>query len=287
MKKIQVGFLMSYDYDKLKDSLPQVYDEADEIFIALDHKRRTWSGNYFSVDDSFFVWLKEFDVKNKITLYEDDFYDATISPIENDNRERRMLSEKMQVGNWLIQIDSDEYFMNFKKFIQDLRKYDKFLDNPEKNKIQISVYSLNMYKYSDGGVLFVTEPTKALIATNYPNYKVARKTKERIIYTDNIMLHECVAREEKDIVMKFDNWGHKDEVRKDDFLEKWRKVNKSNYKNYENFFYIEPEKWKKLEFVKGNNPKEIEKNLDYSIVIPSGFYIWKKNFGQWFKFLFK
>ncbi len=50
---------------------------------------------------------------------------------------------------------------------------------------------------------------------------------------------------------------------------------------------MEPEKWKKLAFVKGSSFNEIEKNLDFDEVLPSGFYIWKKNFGQWFKHLTK
>ncbi len=287
MKKINVGFLMSYDYEKLKYAIPQVYAEADNIFIAKDKENRTWSGQKFEIKSDFFDWLKSFDTENKIQIYEDDFYVKEISAIENDNRERKMLSEKMGIGNWLIQIDSDEYFLNFKDFVTELKKYNHFLDNPEKNKIQISVYSLNMYKYTDNGVLFVTEPTKALIATNFPNYKTARKTGARIIYTKHILFHESVSRTEEEIRFKFANWGHNDQVNTEEFLEKWNKVNRHNYKEYRNFFYIEPEKWKELEFVEGKTVQEMEKNLDYNQVMPSNFYIWKKNFGQWFKFLFK
>ena len=85
MKKIQVGFLLSYDYEKLKNSIPPVYKSADAIFIAIDKDYRTWSGQKFEVDNTFFDWLKNFDVDNKITLYRDDFYVADLSAIENDN----------------------------------------------------------------------------------------------------------------------------------------------------------------------------------------------------------
>ena len=54
MKKIHVGFLLSYDYEKLKSSIPPVYNSADSIFIAIDKDYRTWSGQKFKVDDSFF-----------------------------------------------------------------------------------------------------------------------------------------------------------------------------------------------------------------------------------------
>jgi len=70
MKKIQVGFLMSYDYELLKKSIPPVYELADTIFLALDHQKRTWSGNHFEVDPSFYEWLEKFDVKKKIVIYE-------------------------------------------------------------------------------------------------------------------------------------------------------------------------------------------------------------------------
>jgi hypothetical protein len=288
MKKIHVGFLLSYDYDKLKKSIPPVYKEADAIFIAMDHKNRTWSGETFEVDPAFFEWLEIFDVDNKIQLYKDDFYDASLIAIENDNRERHMLSLKMGIGNWLVQIDSDEYFVDFANYVKDLRRFDNYLDNPEKKNIQIAAYLINLYKYTDNGVLFIKEPTRGVIATNYPNYKVARNTRKRIVYTQNILLHESIARDEAELVLKLDNWGHNIEVQdKEAFLEKWRTTNKSNYKERENFFYIEPEKWKHLEFCEGNTIEEIRKNINLEGIMPSKFYIAKKNFGQYFKHLFK
>lgn len=288
MKKIHVGFLLSYDYEKLKKSIPPVYEHADAIFVAMDHKNRTWSGEVFDVDPSFFDWLREFDKENKIEIYKDDFYDSSLIAIENDNRERHMLSLKMGIGNWLVQVDSDEYFVDFGKYVKDLRRFDSYLDNPEKKNIQIAAYLINLYKYTDQGVLYVKEPTRGIMATNYPNYKVARNTRKRIVYTQNILLHESIARDEEELVLKLDNWGHNIEVHdKQAFLDKWRTTNKSNYKERENFFYIEPEKWKTLEFCEGETIDEIRKNINLDVVMPSKFYIAKKNFGQFFKHLFK
>ena len=287
MKKIHVGFLFSYDYEKLKISIPLVYNDADAIFLAVDEKFRTWSGEIFEVDDQFFEWIKTFDTQNKITIYRDNFYVPELSAIENDNRERHMLSLKMGIGNWLIQVDSDEYFLDFKKFVKDLRKYDNFLDNPEKNRIQIAAFLINMFKYTDDGLLYVDKVTRGLMATNYPDYKVARNTRQRIIYTPNILWHETLSRTSEEIEYKFKNWGHNDEVNVDAFMQKWKLVNKSNYKEMRGFFYIEPEKWNRLEFVSGNTINEIIKNFNGEKLVPSSFYIWKKSFGQWFKHLFK
>lgn len=287
MKKIHVGFLLSYDYLKLKNSIPPVYKKADKIYIAIDIESSTWAGQKFEVDPDFFLWLKEFDVDNKIELYYDNFYIPELTAIENDNRERHMLSLKMGIGNWLVQIDSDEYFINFEKFVNDLRKYDHYLDNPEKTKIQIAGFLLHLYKYTKNGILYVNKPHKFMLATNYPNYKCARQTKERIIYTNNVLLHETLSRTEEELRFKIQNWGHNVDVN-DEFLEKWIKVDENNYKNFSNFYYIEPERWKKLGYLNSqdfNGLKDIVKN-DNNFNI-SKTYLFFKNFGQWFKFLFK
>lgn len=287
MKKIHVGFLLSYDYELLKNSIPRVYGSADAIFIAVDKDLRTWSGQNFTVSDEFFEWLKNFDTKNKVTIYRDDFYDSNLSAIENDNRERHMLSLKMGIGNWLIQVDSDEYFLDFKKFVADLRKHDKFLDNPEKNRIQIACYLINMYKYTDNGVLYVNKVTRGLMATNYPDYKIARHTRQRVIYTPNVLWHESLSRDEKAIEFKLRNWGHNVDVNVEEFMNKWKSVNKQNYQSMSNFFYMNPKKWKNLEFVEGNTIDEISQNFDGKKMIPSSVYMFRKNFNQWFKFLFR
>lgn len=287
MKKIHVGFLLSYDYELLKFSIPPVYKAADRIFLAHDKDFRTWNGKSFKVDPDFFLWLKEFDVDNKIEIYTDDFYLPELSTIENDTRERTMLSEKMGIGNWLIQVDSDEYFIDFEKFVSDLRKFDHYLDNPEKNKIQIAAFWLIIYKYTNDGILYVDKPLKAVFATNYPNYKYARRTNERVIYTNNLILHESVSRSESDLRFKLENWGHNKDVNKD-FLNKWIAVNETNYMNYENFYYIEPERWKKLEYFPTKNISEIKNYAKNKKSLSLGkSKLFFRNFGQWFKFLFK
>jgi hypothetical protein len=287
MKKIQIGFLMSYDYEKLKKSIPPVYKESDEIFIAIDNEYRTWSGQKFEVEESFFDWIKEIDVDNKISLYRDDFFIPELTAIENDTRERHLLSLKMGIGNWLIQIDADEIFIDFGKFIKELRKRDKYLENPKKTPIQIAGFLVHLYKYTENGILYVNAPHKFMLATNYPNYKCARQTKQRIIYTNTILLHETLSRTEEELRFKIENWGHNVDVN-DTFLDKWISVNEDNYDQLENFYYIEPERWKKLGFLKFKDDKEllqmVENNKDFNM---SKTYLFFKNFGQFFKFLFK
>jgi len=287
MKKIHTGFLVSYDYEKLKKSIPPVYAKSDKIFLAIDHENRTWTGTNFTIDDDFFTWLESFDIDNKITIYRDNFYIPELSPIDNDTRERQMLGEKMGIGNWLIQIDADEIFLDFNKFVQTLTKYNKFLDNPEKNKVQFSGFLINIYKYLDSGLLYVNDATKFLVATNYPNYKRARNTKERVIYIPSYALHETLSRTEEELMFKISNWGHKDEIN-NEFLSKWQMANEQNYMQLKDLFYLDPKIWKSLGYFSGQKESDFIVEIDRNPNLKKGaFWLWKKNFGQWFKHLLK
>lgn len=285
--KIQIGYLVSYDYELLKNSIPTIYREADTIFLAIDKKRLTWKGESIFIEESFFQWINDFDIEKKIIIYEDDFYVPALTTMECEVRERKMLSDKMGLGNWLVQIDSDEYFVDFKQFVSDLRKYDSYLENPEKYPIQICAFWVMLYKYTDNGILYVDKPLKAIFATNYPNYKFGRRTHGQLIYTNNIVLHESISRTEEDLRFKFENWGHNTEVNKG-FLTKWLKVNETNYAEYRDFYYIEPERWKKLAFFPTKKICEIntiirnERRLNVSSSL-----LHFKNLAHWFNHLFK
>lgn len=286
MKKIHVGFLLSYDYDKLKLSIPPVYNASDRIFIAIDENLTTWSGTKFEVNSSFFDWLEEFDTEKKIEIYRDNFYIPELTAIEMDTRERYKLSLKMGIGNWLIQVDSDEYFLDFNKFVKDIKKYDHFLTNPEQHKIQIAAFWVIIYKYTEEGILYVDKRMKAIFATNYPNYICARRTDERIIYTDSIVLHESVSRTEEELRLKIKNWGHSDSVNVG-FLNKWLAVNETNYKDYQDFYYIEPNRWKKLGYFPTKNVMEITNLIKSNNKLKvSKSFLFFKNLGQFIKFQF-
>lgn len=285
--KIQVGFLVSYDYELLKIAIPTVYEQADAIFLAIDVHRKTWKGEDIQIESSFFDWIKKIDIQHKIQWYEDVFYVAGLSTMECEVRERKMLSEQMGIGNWLIQIDADEYFIDFKGFVAQLRKYDSYL-NPEKDKkVQIGVFQMNLYKYTETGILYVDKPMKAIFASNSNEYTVGRRIKGRTIYTDSIVLHESLSRSEADLRFKLKNWGHNAQINPG-FMDKWLVVNEHNYKEFKNFYFIEPERWEKLGFFPTKDIKEVKKWLEVNDSLSvSKKKIFFKNFGQWFKFLFK
>ncbi len=284
MKKIHIGFLLSYDYEKLKLSIPPVYKFADKIFIAEDINKKTWSGNTFNVDKSFYEWIETFDTDKKIVFYRDNFYVPELTGIQMDTRERFMLSQQMGIGNWLVQIDSDEYFIDFENFVKKLKKYNYLLDNPIENRVQIAGFHIDIYKYLEDGLLYVKNTSKFLVATNYPNYKYARQTKERIIYVNSFTLHESLARSEEDLTYKINNWSHREDINPE-FLTKWKRANKDNFNEIEDVFYMNPtSNWKKLGYIPTKDINEMKKYFDKDTDLKiSNLYLFFKNFGQWFK----
>lgn len=290
MKKIQVGFLVSYDYELLKNAIPLIYSEADTVFLAIDINRKTWNGADITIDDSFFEWIKTYDVDHKIKIYEDDFFVPELRTMACEVRERKMLAGQMGEGNWIIQLDADEYFINFEKFVRFLRSKDHYLDNPEKHKIQIKPFHVTLYKKLDSGYLYITNTTKTVVATNFPDYVDGRKTTGRVHYVNALILHECLSRDREELVTKLENWGHNVDVDFEGFMKKWDSVNKDNYQDFEGFYYIEPMKWKHLDYIEGNDFQELFKNFKEQKeeeLYKSSSYIFKKNLGQYINYFFK
>lgn len=290
MYKIQVGFLVSYDYLLLKKSIPLIYDEADTIFLAIDINGKTWNGNRINIDSAFFDWINEIDTNNKIKIYKDNFFIPSLNTMECEIRERKMLANQMGVGNWIIQLDADEYFINFKKFVNYLKQKNKLLISPEKNKIQIHPFHVTLYKKVENGYLYVNKATPTVVATNFPDYRVGRKTHGKVIYKNALILHECLSREREDLILKLKNWGHNQDINLKAFMAKWDAVNESNYNKMSGFFFLKPSIWKHLDFIKSRDFEELFSNFKLEKekkMYKSKFFIMKKNLGQFFKFYFK
>ena len=290
MRKIQVGFLVSYDYKLLKNAIPLVYKYADSIFLAIDIDRKTWNGSPIVIEDRFFQWIKDFDTDHKIKIYEDHFYVPELTTMQCEVRERKLLAEKMEIGNWIIQLDADEYFINFERFVNFLKSKNSYLENPEKHKLQIQPFHVSLYKKTKNGYFYVNKATKTVVATNYPDYRIGRKTHGRVIYFNALILHESISRDREELITKLTNWGHNKQVNVEKFMKKWDSVNESNYSEMQDFFFLEPEKWKSLDFIKGANFTTLFKNFKNEKeqgLYKSKSFIFKKNLGQFFNYLFK
>ena len=172
--RIEVAYLLSYDYDMLFVSLKQLYSYVDRIVIAIDKDYKTWSGNDFEIPDSFFVKLKEFDKDNKIELYKDVFFIPTNTPIENESRERNLVLKKLNKG-WKIQLDVDEYVYDFQKLLKYLNKYWFLTWFPKITPINFKGYLTTLFKKIDDGYLYIENKEEFAFITNQDQNQFTRK----------------------------------------------------------------------------------------------------------------
>lgn len=276
---IKVGFLVSYDYDYLRTSLPLIYTEADSISLAIDNQRRTWNGGSFTIDDSFFEWLKSIDTNNKIRIYEDDFFDPALTAIENDSRERNMLAQFMGPGGWHVQVDADEYFLNFATFTSWLKANPGYLHNPASHPVDVCAFLVVLYKKLDDGFLYVKgNYDLCVLATNFSRYNIARTGINRRVFLPQVLLHQSWARNEKEIAFKFANWGHNIDFNTSSHYHQWKNADDTNFQSYHNFHPLKGSGWKRLGLVKGNHMQDIIRNLTTTGILKFPGYLlikWK------------
>lgn len=246
---IKVGYLVSYDYDMILTSIRQLYNYVDKIIIAIDKDRKTWSGNYFEIPQSFFDEIKNFDSKNIIEFYFDSFFVPELSPIDCETRERNMLLKKMGKG-WLIQLDVDEYIFDFKKIANYLKRYWYLTLFPRLTPISFSGKWLTLYRQLSDGYLYIENNERFSFITNQSYYTYTRdNNKVRNHYSNINVIHQSWARTDEEIQMKIKNWGHRDDFNTQQYFEFWKNLSSSNYLNYKNIHPIKPKVWNELHFL--------------------------------------
>ena len=276
---IKVGLLLSYDYQYLKYALSCVYKEAEQITLAVDKDYRTWTGNNYTIDPLFFEWLTAFDKDKKISIYRDDFYIPELLPMENETRQRTMLGNFMGEGGWHIQIDADEYFVNFSEFVRFLHSQSKYLNNPSKTPVTIIANWVILFKQTSKGFLYVNDHNDIVhIATNYPRYETARNINYPHLYTNFFVFHQTWARSEEEIYLKLKNWGHKNDFDTDAYFKFWKAVDEHNYQEVKDFHPLSATLWKALSYTEGTNVQDFMRNYQQqnTLSVPT-WKLWSKN----------
>lgn len=248
MTTIKAGYLISYDYEFVRTSLPRIYDFVDEIYFAVDVDGKTWSGASLEIDPQFWEWVEKFDKDQKITIYKDQFYLPELTPMECDTRERNLLGKRMGKADWYLQIDSDEYFVDFESFIKRLKAY----QSEKPTSINCSVATL--FKELPTGFLLIDDSFETLsFATNHPVYDMARNNSSgnEQINWDNLVLHQSWARTSTEIQQKLNNWSHKDDFNTKSFFALWNAIDEDNYDYLRNFHPLTKVTWPKLTLIKG------------------------------------
>lgn len=244
---IKVGFCVAYDWPLLRYALPAIYDAADSICLSIDVDQRTWAGGHYSFDRAAFdALIKSIDKQGKIKVYADNFYMSELTPAQNEVRQRQKLAEALGQGGWHLQLDSDEYFLNFDGFV----KYLKAL-NPKDLRLNVCCPLVTLFKQVEGGILYIEQknPKKfeyIQIVTPKPQYLYGRRNGHFNVYTNFLIIHQSWARSEQEVEQKLMNWGHVKDFDPKFFLEMWRKLSRTNYESLKNFHPIEPEVWSTL-----------------------------------------
>lgn len=258
--EIKVGFCVAYDWEFLRISLLLVYSFADKICLSLDKDRTSWTIQKFDFDDAaFYAFVREIDTRSIIDIYEDDFHQTDLTPMQNEVRQRKLIASRLGVGGWHLQLDTDEYFMDFEGFVAYLKKC------KSNKQINITCPWYTMYKQVKNGCLFISEDEKELefipIATRYPHYEFGRRNGYFNIKTPFVILHQSWARSEQEILQKISNWGHKEDFDVMQYFQRWQSLNETNFREYTDFHPIHPAIWKQLEMREGKDIPTIITNL--------------------------
>lgn len=268
---IKVSYLVSYDYQMFFTSVKQLYNYVDKIVVAIDSERKTWSGNTFHIPESFFNEVKEFDVKNKIQFYFDEFYLAELTPMENETRERNMTLAKLGRG-WKIQLDVDEYVYEFHTVVKYLKKYWFLTLFPKFTPLCLKGKLVTLYRELPDGYLYIENNEQFPFITNQNNNTHTRNnSKIRNFQTNIKVIHQSWARSEDDILIKIKNWGHRDDFDTMKYFQFWRSLNSNNFKDIVNFHPISPEVWNKISYLPCNDIhefiREYSKNIEQDLIL--------------------
>jgi hypothetical protein len=285
-KTIKVGFCVSYDWMLLKKSIPPIYKEADTICLSIDKNRKTWNGQSYAFDEvAFRDFICTVDIEKKIDIYEDEFFIPQFSAMENDTNQRLLMAKRMGTGGWHIQIDSDEYFLNFRNFVSRLKTINNKPTGNEK-PLNVCVLCIPLIKRLSSGFLYVDfknkTPETFPVATTRPAYVRARLSGHFNIIIPEYVIHETWARSDDDLWHKINNWGHSSEEldgekRKLSYYNLWKSLDDFNFHYVNNFHPAIAETWPALQYMEADSVEELLCKIDLSLLsFPKG-QLWMKN----------
>lgn len=280
---IGVSYLLSYDYKYFITSVKQVYDYVGKIVVAVDIDRLTWSGNKFEIPESFFEEVRAFDTRNIIEFYFDKFYVPDLLPMACENRERNLALAKLSDCKWKVQLDVDEYIYEFGKIAKYLKKYWYLALFPKLTPVAFKAQLITLFKTLDNGYLYSDNNELYNLITNQNYNTIGRNNDTCSIFKFNAaVIHQSWARDESEIWMKVQNWGHKDQFDAKKYIAFWNELSYENYEKKENFHPLNPPVWKKLYFIESFSIDEFI--AKYSLQNPQNlFYVSPNLFFKTFK----
>jgi hypothetical protein len=254
--------------------------------LSVDINRKTWRGEKYDFDEkSFRDFIIAIDAHKKIDIYEDDFSIPGLTAMENDTRQRQLMGKRMGEGGWHIQIDSDEYFLNFKKCVERLKKINPSPTGKEK-PINVCAFWIPLIKKLAEGYLLVdfrkSLPESFPFATTQPAYERARNSGHFNIYINEFAIHETWARSEHDLWLKMNNWGHSSDeldtdAKRQSFFSLWRILDEYNISHVSNFHPAVPKTWPALQFTRAHSIFDLLEKFNPPRLPMTSLQLWLKN----------
>lgn len=218
--------LLAYDYKLAFASIKSYYDIADEIILAVDSARISFTGKPFKFDeDDVNAFIKRIDTKKKIKLVQQPFFDASLSSLDNEVSERNKISLMFPEDAYVIAIDSDEVLINPDEFWMWF--------SGQEIKDDLEAISYTIYKRFEDRLL-VSEPfEKVIIGTyNKGQYRLHRATHSDVRIKCPLKIMHCSwGRAREDVLVKLENCSYGNSINKDEFIKAWDAVSVDNHSN--------------------------------------------------------
>ena len=240
---ISVVMPVAYDWRYALESLPHCYGIADEVLLGLDAGRVSWSGKRYPFNDkAFHAGLRRLDPQGKVRVVEADFH-AQASPRDNDTFERNALSRLCRPGNWVLQIDSDEWMTNPLEFRDWLRQ------RRWERAVQASWETV--YKVVGRTALIIDGPPVLI--------QVASSRRGQLVHMRDCaswpllsplkLLHFAWGRSRSELKRKLENWSHSQDFDTAAALRRWDGVTLANHRRQRDLHPIHPGLWPALKAV--------------------------------------
>jgi len=180
-----------------------------------------------------------------------------------------LIAEKMGKGGWHIQVDSDEYFLDFGSFVQELRRINNCPTGFEK-PLNVCACVIPLIKKTSNGYLYVDfksdVPETFPFATTFPDYQRARHNNHFNRLSSHYVIHETWARSENELWFKINNWGHaaeelQEQQRRLSYYNLWKSLDENNYQYVTNFHPAQAPTWPALNYCPGNSNQDFIQNF--------------------------
>jgi hypothetical protein len=232
--------LLSFDYRYAPAAIRSYYDIADEIILAVDADRVSWSGQPFEIDISKVRdFVARIDAGRKIRILEGNFH-AHEHPMANDVAERRALSHQCAAGNWVVQIDCDETLLN----PADFRRW---MQTADPATCALARW-ISVFKTFEDCVLIIDPAVETVpVATQLRGqYTAARWTAQPRVESPLLLLHYSWGRTPAELRQKLRNWSHARDFDVEAFYRMWDSVTLENYNQFRNFHPLQGPLWPSL-----------------------------------------